>query len=51
MIPGLTTHAPLIAGLNSTLRQRYGPTIITQELVAENRLFQPKLKLTQKSPN
>ena len=26
------------------------PAIITQELVAENGLFQPKLKLTQKSP-
>ena len=48
--PTVTTHAPLIAGLNSTLYQRYGPAIITQELVAENRLFQPKLKLTQKSP-
>ena len=34
-----------------SLSQRYGPAIITQELVAENGLFQPKLKLTQKSPN
>ena len=33
------------AGPNSTLSQRYGPAIITQELVAENGLFQPKLKL------
>ena len=44
-------HAPSTAGLNSLLSQRYGPAIITQELVAENGLFQPKLKLTQKSPN
>ena len=43
-------HAPLTAGPNCTLSQRYGPAIITQELVAENGLFQPKLKLTQKSP-
>ena len=42
--------APLTAGPNSTLSQRYGPAIITQELVAENGLFQPKLKLAQKSP-
>ena len=39
-----------MAGPNSTLSQRYGPAIITQELVAENGLFQPKLELTQKSP-
>ena len=43
-------YAPLMAGPNSSLSQRYGPAIITQELVAENGLFQPKLKLTQKSP-
>ena len=43
-------YAPLAAGPNSSLSQRYGPAIITQELVAENGLFQPKLKLTQKSP-
>ena len=43
-------YAPLMAGPNSTLSQRYGPAIITQELVAENGLFQPKLKLSQKSP-
>ena len=42
--------APLTAGLNSSLSQRYGPAIITQELVAENGPFQPKLKLPQKSP-
>ena len=42
--------APLMAGPNSTLSQRYGPVIITQALGAENGLFQPKLKLTQKSP-
>ena len=43
-------HAPLTAGPNSSLSRRYGPAIITQELVAENGLFQPKLKLTQKFP-
>ena len=43
-------YAPLTAGPNFSLSQRYGPAIITQELVAENGLFQPKLKLTQKSP-
>ena len=43
-------HAPSMAGRDSPLSQRYGPAIITQELVAENGLFQPKLKLTQKSP-
>ena len=32
------------------LRQRYGPTIVPQELVAENGLFQPKLKLAPISP-
>ena len=37
-------YAPLTASLNSTLSERYGPAIITQELVAENGLFQPKLK-------
>ena len=46
----MAPYAPLMAGPNSPLRQRYGPAIITQELVAENGLFQPKLKLTQKSP-
>ena len=48
--PTVAPYASLPAGPNSTLRQRYGPAIITQELVAENGLFQPKLKLTQKSP-
>ena len=46
----VASHAPLTTGHNSSLSQRYGPAIITQELVAENGLFQPKLKLTQKSP-
>ena len=46
----VVSHAPLTAGSNSTLSERYGPAILTQELVAENGLFQPKLKLTQKSP-
>ena len=43
--PTVAPYAPLTAGPNSTLDQRYGPAIITQELVAENGLFQPKLKL------
>ena len=43
-------YAPPMAGPNSTPSERYGPAIITQELVAEDGLFQPKLKLTQKSP-
>ena len=43
-------NAPSAAGPNSSLSQRNGPAILTQELVAENGLFQPKLKLTQKSP-
>ena len=41
----MAPYAPLAAGPNSTLRQRYGPAIIPQELVAENELFQPKLML------
>ena len=48
--PTVAPHAPLAARPNSHLGQRYDPAIITQELVAENGLFQPKLKLTQKSP-
>ena len=48
--PTVAPYAPSTAGPNSSLSQRYGPAIITQELVAENGLFQPKLKLTQKSP-
>ena len=43
-------YAPLTAGPNSTLSQRYGPAIIPQELVAENGLFQPKLILARKTP-
>ena len=43
--PTVAPYAPLTAGLNSTLSQRYGPDIFPQELVAENGLFQPKLKL------
>ena len=43
--PTVAPHAPLTTGLNSSLSQRYGPAIITQELVAENGLFQPKLIL------
>ena len=37
--PTVAPYAPLMAGPNSTLRDRYGPAIITQELVAENGLF------------
>ena len=48
--PTVAPYSPLTAGPNSSLSQRYGPAIITQELVAENGLFQPKLNLTQKSP-
>ena len=43
-------HVPLTAGPNAPLSQEYGPAIIPQELVAENGLFQPKLKVAQKSP-
>ena len=43
--PTVAPYAPLTAGSNSTLSQRYGPAIIPQELVAENGLFQPKLQL------
>ena len=48
--PTVVSYASSTAGPNSPLSQRYGPAIITQELVAENGLFQPKLKLAQKSP-
>ena len=43
--PTVAPYAPLTAGPNSTLNQRYGSALITQELVAENGLFQPRLKL------
>ena len=46
----MSPHAPLTAGPNSTLSQRYGPAIIPQELVAENGLFEPKLILAWKTP-
>ena len=48
--PTVAAYAPLTAGPNSTLSQRYGPAITPQELVAENGLFQPKLILATKSP-
>ena len=48
--PTVVPYAPSTAGPNSSLSQRYGPAIISQELVAENGLFQPKLILAQKSP-
>ena len=43
--PTVAPHAPLTAGPNSSLSERYSPATIPQELVAENGLFQPKLKL------
>ena len=43
--PTVAPYAPLTAGPNSTLIERYGPAIIPQELVAENGLFQPNLIL------
>ena len=43
-------YAPLTAGPNPSLSERYGPAIIPLELVAENGLFQPKLTLAQQSP-
>ena len=46
----MAPYAPSTTSPNSTLSQRYGPAIIPQELVAENGLFQPKLKLAPKSP-
>ena len=46
----MAPYAPLTAGPNSPLGQRYGPAIITQELVAENGLFQPKLILAWRTP-
>ena len=48
--PMMAPHAPLGACPNFYLSQRYGPANIPQELVAENGLFQPKLKLAQKFP-
>ena len=47
--PAVASHAPLEAGLNSLLSERYGPATIPWELVAANGLFQPKLILAQKS--
>ena len=43
--PTVAPYAPLTAGPNLSLSQRYGPAIIAQELVAENGPFQPKLIL------
>ena len=48
--PTVASHALLTAGPNSSLRQRYGPAKIPQELVAENGLFQPQLILAPKTP-
>ena len=48
--PTVAPYAHLTAGPNFSLSQRYGPAIIPYELVAENGLFQRKLKLAQKSP-
>ena len=46
----MAPYPPSTTSPNSALSQRNGPANITQELVAENGLFQPKLKLTPKSP-
>ena len=46
--PIVAPYAALTAGSDSSVSQRYGPAIIPQDLVAENGLFQPKLKLTRK---
>ena len=46
----MAPYAPLTAGPNSPLSRRYGPAIITQELVAENGLFQPKTETNSKIP-
>ena len=48
--PTVAPHAPLTAGPNFHLSQRFGPAIIPQELVAENGLFQPNLILAPKTP-
>ena len=48
--PTMFPHAPLTAGPNFLLSERYGPAIIPWELVAENGLFQPKLILVPKTP-
>ena len=48
--PTVAPYAAFTAGSNSSLSERDGSAIIPQELVAENGLFQPKLKLAQKSP-
>ena len=48
--PTVAPYAPLTAGPNSSLNERYGPAKIPQELVAENGLFQPKLILAPKFP-
>ena len=48
--PTVAPYAPLTAGPNSPLGQRYGPSIITQELVAENGLFQPNPEINSKIP-
>ena len=48
--PTVAPYAPLTAGPNYSLIQRYVPASITQELVAENGLFQPKLILARIFP-
>ena len=48
--PTVAPYAPLTAGPNSSLSERYGPATIPQELVAESGLFQPKLILAPKFP-
>ena len=48
--PTVAPYAALTASPKSPVSQRNGPAIIPQELVAENGLFQPKLKLAPKFP-
>ena len=46
----MVPHAPLLAGSNSSLSNRYDPAIISYNVGDENRLLQPQLTLPQKSP-
>ena len=48
--PTVAPYAPLNGRSQLLSEPEIWPAIITQELVAENGLFQPKLKLTQESP-
>ena len=48
--PTVAPYAPLAAGPNSSLSQRYGPAIITQELVAEKWAVSAQTEINSKSP-